>query len=415
MASKPGRPPAADEASAHDQDEDWLRAVADSAAAACQAPVELLGEYLTMLADAAVHGRRPRAEQLAAVRDLGRSAAEQGVGAGQAVELYLGAAWRLWRELPMVVRDRDRDRVRAAAEAVLRVLDDAVGVFLDSHQAARREMIRHEESLRREFIDDLLRGDADVSRLVERAEPFGLDLGQSHQVALASPGDGQDKLDRAATVIDRAATVLERAVVEHFGDREVLVATKDGNVVVLVPGQSRSSRGRPVEVTRVIQAELSRLTSGQPWHCSAGRPYVGAYGIARSYEEAREALTLAERLGMDAGTLQPRDLLVYRVLARDQAATADLVRDLLAPLAEARGGPELLLETLRCYFSCGSVATETARRMNVSVRTVTYRLARVKALTGQDASDPATRFALQVAVEAARLLGWPGRSLRTGP
>lgn len=415
MASKPGRPPAADEASAHDQDEDWLRAVADSAAAACQAPVELLGEYLTMLADAAVHGRRPRAEQLAAVRDLGRSAAEQGVGAGQAVELYLGAAWRLWRELPMVVRDRDRDRVRAAAEAVLRVLDDAVGVFLDSHQAARREMIRHEESLRREFIDDLLRGDADVSRLVERAEPFGLDLGQSHQVALASPGDGQDKLDRAATVVDRAATVLERAVVEHFGDREVLVATKDGNVVVLVPGQSRGSRGRPVEVTRVIQAELSRLTSGQPWHCSTGRPYVGAYGIARSYEEAREALTLAERLGMDAGTLQPRDLLVYRVLARDQAATADLVRDLLAPLAEARGGPELLLETLRCYFSCGSVATETARRMNVSVRTVTYRLARVKALTGQDASDPATRFALQVAVEAARLLGWPGRSLRTGP
>lgn len=415
MTSKPGRPPASGEASAPIQDDDWLRAVADSAAAACQAPVELLGEYLTMLADAAVHGRRPRAEQLAAVRDLGRSAAEQGVGAGQAVELYLGAAWRLWRELPMVVRSRDRDRVRAAAEAVLRVLDDAVGVFLDSHQAARREMIRHEESLRREFIDDLLRGDADVSRLVERAEPFGLDLGQSHQVALAAPGDAQDKLDRAATVIDRAATVLERAVVEHFGDREVLVATKDGNVVVLVPGQSRSPRGRSVEVTTVIQTELNRLTSGQPWHLSAGRPYVGAYGIARSYEEAREALTLAERLGMDAGTLQPRDLLVYRVLARDQAATADLVRDLLAPLAEARGGPELLLETLRCYFSCGAVATETARRMNVSVRTVTYRLARVKALTGQDASDPATRFALHVAVEAARLFGWPDRALPTGP
>ena len=30
-------------------------------------------------------------------------------------------------------------------------------------------MIRHEESLRREFIDDLLRGDADVAGMVERA------------------------------------------------------------------------------------------------------------------------------------------------------------------------------------------------------------------------------------------------------
>ncbi len=288
-------------------------------------------------------------------------------------------------------------------------------MFLDSHQAARREMIRHEESLRRDFIDDLLRGDADVSRLVERAEPFGLDLGQSHQVALATPSGGQDKLDRGTTVIDRAATVLERAVVEHFGDREVLVATKDGNVVVLVPGSSRSLRGRSVKVAEVIGNELARLSSGQPWHTSAGRPYVGAYGIARSYEEAREALALAERLGLDAGTMQPRDLLVYRVLARDQTATVDLVRDLLAPLAGARGGAEPLLETLRCYFACGAVATETARRMNVSVRTISYRLARVKALTGQDPSDPATRFALQVAVEAARLLGWPGRGLPTGP
>ncbi len=37
----------------------WLIAVAEAASAASGAPVELLGEYLTMLADAAVSGRRP--------------------------------------------------------------------------------------------------------------------------------------------------------------------------------------------------------------------------------------------------------------------------------------------------------------------------------------------------------------------
>lgn len=383
--------------------DDWLPAVAKAASDACHAPAELLGEYLTMLADAAVHGRRPRAEQLTAVRELGRRAAEQGIGAGQAVELYLSAAWRLWRELPPYVRSRDREHVSAAAGAVLRVVDDAVAVFVDSHQAARRDMIRHEESLRREFVDDLLRGDADVSRLVERAEPFGLDLGRSHRVALAEP-------DRAGQPVDRAAIVLERAVVARFGDREVLVATKDGKVVVLVPGSTETSK-RARGVASFVQAELSRLATGQPWRVAAGRPYVGAYGIARSYEEAREALTLAERLGVDAGVVQPRDLLVYRVLARDQVATVDLIRDLLTPLTGARGGPQLLLDTLRNYFLSGAVATETARRMNVSVRTVTYRLARVKALTGQDPSDPETRFALHVAVEGARLLDWPRRSL----
>ena len=384
----------------------WLASVADGAAAEAGTPVELLGQYLTILADAAVSGRRPQKRELEAVRELGRRAAEQGVGAGQAVGLYLSAAWRLWRELPMVVRTRDRDKVRAAADAVLRVIDDAVEVLVEGHQAARRDMVRQEEALRREFVDDLLRGDADVSRMVERAEPFGLDLGRAHQVALAAP-------DGSAAVLDRAAIVLERVIVDRFGDRDVLVATKDGRLVVLVPGDlPATSRPRnPREVEGLMQAELGRLAKGSRWRVAAGRPHPGAYGIARSYEEAREALTLAERLHLDSDVVYARDLLVYRVLGRDQAAIADLVQSVLAPLSQSRGGAEPLLQTLQTYFATGEVATETARRLHMSVRTVTYRLAKVKALTGHDAADPAQRFALHVAVLGARLLDWPAHEL----
>ena len=71
---------------------DWLAAVGDSAASAAQAPAELLGDYLPLLADAAIHGRRPDAWELDAVRELGRRAAAQGVGARRAVDLYLSAA-----------------------------------------------------------------------------------------------------------------------------------------------------------------------------------------------------------------------------------------------------------------------------------------------------------------------------------
>jgi hypothetical protein len=77
--------------------DDWLASVATSAATACQAPADLLGDYLPLLADAAINGRRPDAWELDAVRELGRSAAAQGVGARRAVDLYLSAAWRLWR------------------------------------------------------------------------------------------------------------------------------------------------------------------------------------------------------------------------------------------------------------------------------------------------------------------------------
>jgi DNA-binding PucR family transcriptional regulator len=146
----------------------------------------------------------------------------------------------------------------------------------------------------------------------------------------------------------------------------------------------------------------------------AGRrwsPHVGAYGIARSYEEAREALTLGERLHLGTGALHGRDLLVYRVVGRDQAAIVDLVHSVLTPLTGARGGAEPLLQTLQAYFATGEVATETARRLHLSVRAVTYRLAKVKALTGLDTADPSLRFALQVAVLGARLLDWPAQEL----
>jgi len=394
-----------------DDEHAWLEKVAAAASTATRAPAALLGEYLPMLADAAVHGRRPQEWELDAVRELGRRAAADGVEARIAVDLYLSAAWRLWRRLPGVARSDDPEKVRNAAEAVLRVLDDAVGVLVDGHQSERREMIRHEEALRREFVDDLLRGDADVSRMVLRAEPFGIELGRPHHVGLVTGGVPNGG---AADGIDRMATALERLVVDRFGDRDVLVATKDDHVVLVLPGPPGGSPASTdsLDVGRVVHRLLERQPGpAGPWRVAVGRAFPGAYGIARSYEEARESLALAARLGLTAPVIDARDLLVHRVLGRDRAAMVDLVSDVLAPLRRVRGGPQALLDTLQAYFDAGDVATVAARRLQVSVRTVTYRLARVAQLTGNSVGVPDQRFALQAAVLGARLLDWPASPL----
>ncbi|MDP9393032.1 MAG: helix-turn-helix domain-containing protein [Actinomycetota bacterium] len=382
--------------------DDWLAAVRAAAATASKAPPELLGEYLPLLADAAIHGRRPDPWELDAVRELGRRAAAQGVGARRAVDLYLSAAWRLWRQLPVVVRSSDPEKVRRAAEAVLRVLDDAVGVLVDGHQSERRDRIRREEALRREFVDDLLRGDAAVSRMVERAEPFGIDLATPHHVALIAPRDPDG-------AVDRAAIALERAVVDRFGDREVLVASKDGRVVVVIPSAATPPGTAPhgADVGAVLHQDLQRLRISGRWRVAAGRAFPGVWGVPRSYEEAREALAFADRLNLDADVVHPGDLLVFRVLARDQEAIADLVAGVLGPLNGVRGGARVLLDALQAYFDAGDVATEAARRLHVSVRTVTYRLARVAERTGYSVALPEQRFSLHVAVLGARLLQWP--------
>jgi DNA-binding PucR family transcriptional regulator len=100
------------------------------------------------------------------------------------------------------------------------------------------------------------------------------------------------------------------------------------------------------------------------------------------------------------------------VLLRDHEAISDLVETLLAPLTTARGGAQPMLDTLDAFFSNGSNTAATARQLHLSVRAVTYRLDRIRELTGLNPAGQGDQFSLHVAVLGAKLLNWPAP--RTG-
>ena len=239
-------------------DEAWLVGVAERASKDCGGvPTEFLAGYLSLLADAATSGQAPCRPEIEAVRLQGRRAAEAGVAVGRGVDLYLSAARRVWTELPAVVRQRENQAVRAAAEALLHVVDEAVAAFAEGHAAAGRELVRREEGLRRDLVDDLLRGDSRLSELVERAEPFGLDLTRAHQVALAQPS-------RRLPSIAAATSALERVVLDRFGDRDVLVATKDGLVVVLALAEATGAPATSMGVATTREPRQDGPQRAQP-------------------------------------------------------------------------------------------------------------------------------------------------------
>lgn len=327
---------------------------------------------------------------------IGRRAAERGLSSERAAAALLAAAHLAWAHSATAHRQLAPAQVHARAAALLELLAVAVPALIGAHQSGRRDRIRLEESQRREFVDDLLRGDADVASIVQRAEPFGLDLAQPHQVIFAIPVAD-------SVQVDSIATAAEHAIVGRFGDREVLVATKEGRLAIVLPGAPPPTVGA-VDPAEQVLTVLTDLTGEQTWLVGVGRAYPGAYGVCRSYEEAREAGELAGRLQQRNGIARAADSLIYRVVIRDRDAIADLVETLLRPLAAARGGAEPLLATLETYFATGAVGTETAQRLGVSPRTVTYRLAKVAALTGYDPTDPDDAYALRTAVLGSRLL-----------
>ncbi len=186
-------------------------------------------------------------------------------------------------------------------------------------------------------------------------------------------------------------------------------------------GQARPGTG-PEQARQAIGPGPARMGPGTartgpgagdppPWRIVVGRPYPGPSGVTRSFEEAEDALDVAQRLGLPEPVASVADLLIYQVLLRDRAAITDLVRTVLMPLAGARGGAAPLLATLAAYFARGGVAAAAARDLHLSVRAVTYRLARVRDLTGRDPGQPADALTLRVAVIGARLLDWPATPL----
>lgn len=344
-------------------------------------PEHYLDGYAQLLADAAATGRRLTRAEVESRRALGERAAVSGHALRALVGAHLAATRAAWPGTP------------GSADSALAAMHQVVDAFVEGYERAQRVAVRQEEAARRQFIDDLLYGRSDLGRLAERAERFGLRLSHTYAVAVVRGPVAYDEGDPAARRV-------EHAIMARFGARSILFTTKDGRMLCVAPGDQD-------EVLTHFARQAHAATDGG--QVAIGRARPGAGGVVHSYEEALNTLDLAERLQLDDPVLRAADLLVYPVLTRDREAMADLVLETLSPLTTARGGAQPLLDTLTAYFDSGCVAAEAARRLSLSVRALTYRLARIHQLTGIDPTSPTHRYTLQTAVIGARILDWPAK------
>jgi DNA-binding PucR family transcriptional regulator len=369
-------------------DADWNNAAvaaADDARRAAPATgtapsADLLGAFLPELAHACDTGERLDAATLAGFRALGARAADDAVPLRALIDLYLSAAWRAWRLLP-AVGDDEAEAVRQAGEIVLHAVDDAVAAIADGHETARRTALQLEESNRREFVDDLLEGTGDPAAMLSRAERYGLDLTGTHAVAVIR---GTAPVADTSPLLSQAASALTAASATDF-----LVTTRHRRMIAVLPSPG-------------LVAALPRTTGER---VGVGRAHRGVSSVALSYREALDALELADRLDLPDPVVNAEQLLVYRVLTRDREAMSDLIDAVLTPLETARGGAAPLRDTLEAYLATAGNTTATAARLHLSVRAITYRLHRIRDLTGRDPAAPADRFVLQTALLGARALG----------
>ncbi|MFC7303966.1 TrkA C-terminal domain-containing protein [Streptomyces monticola] len=185
---------------------------------------QYLDGYGELLTEVARTGRRLNREELQARRTAGEAAAEAGHSLRSLINVHVAATRAAWPRAGAAAG-------AGAAERVLALVEQVVDALAEGYERAQRLAVRQEEAFRREFIDDLLHGRSDLGRLAERAERFGLSLAHAHVVAVAEGAQSYGETDPAVRQV-------EASLHARFGERSLLLTTKDGRLIgIKRPGE----------------------------------------------------------------------------------------------------------------------------------------------------------------------------------
>lgn len=264
-----------------------------------------------------------------------------------------------------------------------------------------------QHELKNQLINDLLHGRIrNESVALNQARQLGMDLAPPRAVILVNAADyvlkdaerqnGAEPDDRR-----RRTQAIIRSIVNFFhlpndticadlgqGEVCVLKASDTKNLDLWADGSdcskpSGSAWANLTALKRAAKALLTRLRNetGACIDIGIGRYHPGISGLARSYEDARAALSLGSRFQTHNRVYCLSELgIAAFVGVADEGTKVDLAKYLLSPLDHE---PELL-NTLDVFFVEDCCPSSTARQLSIHRNTLSYRLDKIYSLTGLD-------------------------------
>jgi PucR C-terminal helix-turn-helix domain/GGDEF-like domain len=334
--------------------------------------------------------------------DIGRVEAAQGRSL-DALHAALRVGARVtWQRLRAKAREggADADVFARLGESIFRYLDELAAACSAGYAQAKAEFEGDAERLRRRLLELLV---AEPPTPPETIASLAATLGwglprRVVAVALApTPSGGQSGNDAdcsASLAPFPPDALLDLSAREPY----LLMPDPDG------PGRRQ-----------LLDDGLRKW----PATTAAVGPSVPLAHAAASLRWARRALALARRdparhdpAHRDPARRQGNPTIVHcdeqlpaLVLVADPELARVLIGKTLAPLRGLRPDQaQRLADTLLAWLESADNAGAAAARLHVHPQTVRYRLRQLSELFGEGLSDPESRFALQVALRARRLV-----------
>lgn len=275
----------------------------------------------------------------------------------------------------------------------------------------RRALMELERRYHNEFLAALFAKQVESEEeLVMRARRFGWDLAKPHvAVALKVHAAGvrsAQEADELHTLEDHLYDIVTRSV----GSNAVVGEAWLHSVLLMRPKRA-NAKEEAMAIAQQLQSQAGDISRNLQVTLGIGTLQRGVQGLRRSFQEARRAIKIGERVGGAGGVYHINDLGVYQILA-----LLEPVPELQQFLASVRPlvqydqqhGTELV-RTLETYFAAKGNVRKVSESLFAHYNTVLYRLQRIEQITGISLEDANGRLYLQVALHAIKLFGPDGQ------
>jgi carbohydrate diacid regulator len=270
-------------------------------------------------------------------------------------------------------------------------------------QATAIVRLPNQHDLKNKFIYDLLTSsNHEETEALREAQILGLDFSRPRAVILIDAAEyllpsllqPYESLDsqtqrRIQFIIGSIVNFFHLpndTICAYIGGSEIAVLKASSTQDLAAWTDKKDPTGNPSwanlpALKRASSALLNRLRHDTNANLSVGigRHHPGIQGLARSYQDARAALSLGHHFSGQNQVYCLDDLGVAAFVGiADEATKIDLAKHLLSPLDQE---PELI-DTLRVFFEENCYPSSTASRLSIHRNTLSYRLDKIASLTG---------------------------------
>jgi len=273
-------------------------------------------------------------------------------------------------------------------------------------EISRQIAIRQAEwRLQAKFLDDLLSHDKATSTLEERASRFGWDLRNKRAVMLVC-WDHQEITPQRQRLLATAVTHIIRDC-----RPESLIFERESEILILPQLPDACD---PQTAQEIMQSLAQRLLNNLPSHLKNASVVVAIGGvqpsfkeIVPSYQEARRAMAMRQRLSLRYPVVTFQDVRIFSLLERhlEDDEAVSLFQRTIGPLVEYDDKHNTeLVHTAEVYFDCNYRLQQAANQLLIHPSSLKYRLRRIREILGSDPFYDKDHLDYYLATKLARLL-----------